>query len=102
MSQHLPTDDAETGYFLEVDLKYPHHLHDLHSDYPLAPETMTVSEDMLPPYSVGLEQSLNITGKPCQKLAPNLRNKDKYILHYRNWYLNIGMVLTKIHRVSMT
>ena len=23
---------------IKVDLEYPHHLHDLHNDYPLAPE----------------------------------------------------------------
>lgn len=31
-------DDTDTGYFLEVDLEYPKELHDLHSDYPLAPK----------------------------------------------------------------
>ena len=28
----------QTGYFLEVDLKYPDELHELHNHYPLAPE----------------------------------------------------------------
>ena len=28
----------QTGYFLEVDLKYPDTLHELHNHYPLAPE----------------------------------------------------------------
>lgn len=28
-------DDAPTGYILEADLKYPHDLHDTHSDFPL-------------------------------------------------------------------
>ena len=36
------------GYFLEVDLKYSDELHELHNDYPLAPEILAVSSDMLP------------------------------------------------------
>ena len=31
-------DDHPTGYILEVDLEYPHDLHELHNDYPLAPK----------------------------------------------------------------
>ena len=40
-------------------------------------------------------------GESHEKLIPNLRDKQKYILHYRNLklYLSLGMVLTKIHRV---
>ena len=38
------------GYFLEVDLKYPEKLHELHNDFPLAPEKLTVSNDMLSKY----------------------------------------------------
>ena len=37
----------EIGYFLEFDLKYPDELHGLHNDYPLAPEKLPVSSDML-------------------------------------------------------
>ena len=35
------------------------------------------------------------------KLAPNLSNKSKYILHYRNLqlYLSLGMELVSVHRV---
>ena len=29
---------------LEVDFKYPEHLHDLHNDYPLAPESLKVGK----------------------------------------------------------
>ena len=39
-----------TGSFLEVDLKYPDELHELHNDYPLAPEKLAVSSSMLPNY----------------------------------------------------
>ena len=35
---------------IEVDLEYPHKLHELHNDYPLAPEKLAVSGDMLSNY----------------------------------------------------
>ena len=38
---------GSTGNILEVDLEYPKYLHDLHSDYPLAPEVMNVKANIL-------------------------------------------------------
>ena len=40
----------DTGQFLEVDLKYPDKLHELHNDYPLTPEKLAVSNDILSAY----------------------------------------------------
>ena len=65
---------------LEVELEYPESLHDLHSDYQLAPEHIGVNK--------------------IDKLIPNLRDKEKYILHYENLkqYLSLGLKLNRIHR----
>jgi hypothetical protein len=38
------TPNGEKGYFLEVDLEYPKHLHDEHNDYPLAPEHVGINK----------------------------------------------------------
>ena len=35
------------GYISEVDLEYPYKLHELHNDFPLAPEKFAGSNDML-------------------------------------------------------
>ena len=42
-----------------------------------------------------------LSNNPVEKLTQNLRNKTNYIVHYRNlqFYLEMGMKLTKIHRV---
>ncbi|VDI40534.1 Hypothetical predicted protein [Mytilus galloprovincialis] len=44
-------DDDENGYILEVDLEYPRELHNDHCEYPLAPEKLKVTDDMLSPYA---------------------------------------------------
>ena len=107
MSQYLPTggfrwmtknqidkidlrkykEDSNKGLILEVDLEYPKELHDLHNDYPLGPEKVKVTDNMLS----GL----------VHKLIPTLSNKEKYVLHYRNLdiYTDLGLRITKVHRV---
>ena len=95
------SDDSETGYMCEVDLEYPHKLHDTHSDYPLAPDSLTITHDMLSSYSKDLLTTLGMKPGKVPKLIPNLRNKEKCILHYINLkqYLSLELKLTKVHRV---
>ena len=92
MSKPLPThgfkwmkdNELETwelhSCILEVDLEYPKELHDLHNDYPLAPEQIKVNK--------------------TKKLIPNLWDKKNYVIHYENLKqcLNLGLKITKIHR----
>ena len=46
----LINEKSPMGWLLEVDLKYPYKLHELHNDYPLAPGKLAVSSDMLSKY----------------------------------------------------
>jgi hypothetical protein len=101
-------DDSLKGVRLEVDLEYPEELHDLHNDYPLAPENLVVKNDMLSKYAkeMKLHLGLNISGEgelkenDMPKLIPNLLAKKNYIISYRalKCYLSHGMILKKIHR----
>ena len=75
---------SEIGYFLEADLEYPDELHELHNDYPLAPEKLAVSSDILSKYCKESDNKHEIKVGDIKKLIPNLSNKTKYVLHYRN------------------
>ena len=88
------------GYFLEVHLKYFAGLHELRNDYPLAPEKLGVSSNMLSNYCKRIAEKYEIKVGNVKKLIPNLGNKTNYIVHYRNLqlYLSLGIKLTKNHR----
>ena len=70
----------KTPCILVVDLEYPENLHDLHNDYPFCPERVECKNGV-------------------EKLIPNLRNKTKYVIHYKNLIqcLKAGLKLKKIH-----
>lgn len=76
-------DNSCDGYILEVDVDYPTHLHDLHSDLPF------LVENVVP------------AGSKTSKLIPNLRKKRNYVAHYRTLKqaLENGLILKKVHRV---
>ena len=74
-------ENKDKGYILEVDVKYPERLHELHSDLPFLSERMEVNK--------------------CKKLVCNLFNKKKYVVHINalQQALNHGLKLKKIHRI---
>ena len=63
----MKTSELETwdlhSCILEVDIEYPKELHDLHNDYPLAPEQIVVNkvEKLIPIY--GIKRSMLFTTK---------------------------------------
>ena len=86
---------------LELDLEYPNELHDLHNDYPLGPEKVKVTKNMLSDYCKKIANKYNISNGQVHRLIPTLNDKKEYVLHYQNLqlYLNLGLKITKIHRV---
>ena len=74
-------EDSNKGYILEVDVKYPKTLHNLHSDLPFSPERMRINK--------------------CTKLVCNLYDKKNYVVHIRSLKqaLNYGLILKKVHGV---
>ena len=65
---------------LEVDLEFSKELHNLHNDYPLAPERLKIGN--------------------VEKLIPNLKDKKKYVVHHETltFYESLGLKITRIHR----
>ena len=85
--------NSSTGYVHEVDLEYPKNLHDIHNDYPLAPEKINIPKEWLSKYCLKIASVYNITTGTVKKLLPNLLNKNNYAIHYKNFQqcLELGM-----------
>ena len=93
MSQPIPTcgfkwvtpdeiaEHSDKGYLLEVDVKYPRELHDLHNDLPFMCEKMEINK--------------------VKKLVPNLYDKKNYVNHVRvlNQAFKHGLILKRVHRM---
>ena len=56
---------------------------------------------MLSKYCSSIANKYDITIGSINKLVPNLGNKSKYVLHYKNLqlYLSLGMKLVNVYRI---
>lgn len=125
MCQYLPTDefkflpawdlqqilqtraDADQGYFIEVDLHYPAHIHDHLNDYPPAP-SKTHPSSLSPFQKEMIRQNLRAAQpkwtdqrieeeiekeNSTEKLIASLEDKKNYVCHYRllQKYRDLGM-----------
>ena len=95
------SENISIGFILEIDLEYPSELHDMHNDYPLAPEKLEISQNMLSNYCFNIADKYGIKSGGFNKFVPNLGNKSKYVVHYKNLqlYLSLGLKLTKVHKI---
>ena len=73
----------------------------MHIDYPLAPEKLAITYDMLSDYYQKIADEYEIKVGDVKKVIPNLGNKINNVLHYKSLqlYLFLGMKLTKTQRV---
>ena len=82
MSQKLKYNkESDEGYFLEVDVQYPEKLYKLHNDLPFLLDGKIL--------------------KKVEKLVTNFLDKNKYVIHIRNFNqaLNHGLISEKVHWV---
>ena len=97
-------EDLGVGYIMDVDLEYPDNIHDYHSDYPLAPEIMNVSADMLSSTQKKIYKSYNYNKEPkdekTKKLILTVNDKENYVLNIKilKYYLQQGMKLKKVNK----
>ena len=77
------SEESPIGYILEIDLEYPHKLHALHNDYPLALEQHAISYDMLSEYCKEIADEYETKVDDVKKLISNLGTKTNYVVHYK-------------------
>jgi len=86
--------DSDAGYIIQCDLTYPESLHQLHSDYPLAPEHLTVSRDLLNNFCNNIKTPIGNPPKNSYRTSKTKESACATIATY-NFTLNMVSLLPK-------
>ena len=100
-------EEKNYNVFVECDITYPEELHDLHNDYPLAPERMVIDnkfkkstylESIIT--KIKKEYDVKLNKSKASKLVSTLSNKTSYVVHAKLFmqykHLGLKMNVTKI------
>ena len=91
-------DDADIGYFLEVDLKYSDDIKEKTKKFPFCPENKKINPNKYNEYMNSIKPE-NYT--KSKKLICDWTDKKKYLIHYRmlRFYVRHGRIVEKIHEI---
>ena len=91
-------DDNDIGYFLEVDIEYPHSIRQKTKHFPFCPENKLISKNDFTPYMQSIMPENYVSHK---KLICDWADKRNYLIHYRmlKFYIKHGMKIKQIHSV---
>ena len=72
---------SELGYILDIDVKYPKEIYELHGDLPFLPERKKLGK--------------------VEKIVTNLTSRSEYVIHIKSLkqVLSHGLILKKVYRV---
>ena len=92
------SDDSETGYFFEFDLKYADNIKQKTKYFPFCPENKKINPKKYNEYMNSIKPE-NYT--KSKKLICDWTDKKKYLIHYRmlKFYVRHGLVVEKIHEI---
>ena len=91
-------DDADIGYFVEVDLKYPGNRKEKTKNFPFCPVNKKINPHKYNDYMNKIKPK---TYTKSKKLICDWTDKMKYLIHYRmfNFYVRHGMIVEIIHEI---
>ena len=69
--------DGKKGLILEVDLEYPQELHDIHNDYPVCPEKVKVTKNMLSDYCKKIAEKYDILNWTGEQTYSNIKRQER-------------------------